>query len=863
MYRDPWRAGQRRPGPCIDAPCVGLCTARTIFFHVARGPRTTPDLRYTAAAVGPEIFIVGDRSHRGALIPRVQDLGYTVTPVRERELSGRVASSPAPAAVLVCLGETNASELVDAVRRGRDDVPVVLLGSLGGELRDLADVLELGADHFLAAPVGDEELARVLAELAGPGAPIVADADAVDAGVRGDLEDEDELDEELVRPLTGRLRGRDPVPGQLHRSLEMLAARLQDLPSHEAGDAEPDNLDLESLGLDATPDVDGELDPQEVGPLLTDPESSDPAAPQRPEPTQRISARPRGAPPVTDHEDSRGAMRGEDTQQLCDGAEAGHVRRDMGEFGGAPAVLPIEATDRIATGPVRRDRPVDRLRPAREPTERRGRSDPGETTARVLGRRADDPRPRDASGQVLARRTGDPRAGERGTPVHMRRAEDPRPRDGDGQVLARRIDDPPLRDLRPVLPNPPFDPRPTTARVTAGRRDIAPASGTTARVLEARPDGVTANSPRVDEPVRQANETTARLAPVRPEVAPASEVLVESLAGIEVVDRLWQLHATGFDGRLTVGFGDGARRTLWWRGGEPVYAASTTPSDGLVARLRARGLLARGQIPAAARLVDDALMPSARRLVQAGSLKPREQQEAVRDVVARIFEATCSETAVRWSIDAAPPPTEVSPDTSVLALLAAGARVGFGRELLHEQLPADQALRLIVDDLAGLARELGWPGAEDWLVLLDGTRTLAQLVAEDGLDERELWIAACVLTAAGLATPAEPDADAVLVAIDRRRIDERLALARASDYFALLGLDRNAGRAEVLRAHADLRGTFADERLEPRTREELADRLAELHAALDEARVVLLDEALRLAYTAHLPPEPGADPEPT
>ncbi|HEY0133272.1 MAG TPA: hypothetical protein VGB85_04305, partial [Nannocystis sp.] len=279
--------------------------------------------------MGPEIFIVGDRSHRGALIPRVQDLGYTVTPVRERELSGRVASSPAPAAVLVCLGETNASELVDAVRRGRDDVPVVLLGSLGGELRDLADVLELGADHFLAAPVGDEELARVLAELAGPGAPTVIEAEEGAGAEAGDLEDEDELDEEdePVRPLTGRLRGRSPVPGQLHRSLEMLAARLQ---THESGDAEPDNLDLESLGLDATPDVDGELDPQ-VGPLLTDPESSDPAAPQRPEPTQRISARPR---PVTDHEDSRGAMQGEDTQQLQlrDEAEAGHVRRDMEEL---------------------------------------------------------------------------------------------------------------------------------------------------------------------------------------------------------------------------------------------------------------------------------------------------------------------------------------------------------------------------------------------------------------------------------------------------------------------------------------------------------------------------------------------------
>jgi DNA-binding response OmpR family regulator len=109
-------------------------------------------------------------------------------------------------AVLICLGERTRRTLVDAVRSGRDDVPVILYGSLGGAVRDLADVLELGADHFLAAPVGDEELASVLAELAGPG-----------------------------------------------RTLEILAARL-----HSDAPAEPerDGIDLAALGLDAVPDVD-------------------------------------------------------------------------------------------------------------------------------------------------------------------------------------------------------------------------------------------------------------------------------------------------------------------------------------------------------------------------------------------------------------------------------------------------------------------------------------------------------------------------------------------------------------------------------------------------------------------------------
>ncbi len=862
----------------MTARFAGLCTRRRSFFHAARRPRTAPALRYTRAAVGPEILIVGDRSHRGALIPRVQDLGYAVTPVRERELSARVASSPPPAAVLVCLGETNAAELVDAVRRGRDDVPVVLLGSLGGELRDLADVLELGADHFLAAPVGDEELARVLAELAGPGAP---DEDDVRS-------DEDEAEEDPVRPLTDRSTG-GPVLGQLHRSLEALAARLQ---HHESGDSEPDPLDLESLGLDATPDVDSELYPPSAEPhdlIINDPESSDPAAPRRPEATQRISARPRAAH-ETDHEDSRGAMQGEETMRLsAHAAETTAQRPASGRRASdPPARVPVRAGRRASDAvleavhsdrhddrdePVRSDRHgetptpaeqrldvTDRLavRPGeRRQGERRWPAGPGETTARLLARRADDPRPGPPAPRMPPQNEPDDpsHAGHAGYAGHPDPADHPDHADRTARVLPQE------GSLRAAVREP--------GRLPVGRFKIEAGDAgrfklETGRLRAVRgaPDADADDDARVP-PKPEPSETTARLATPRADLTPSPTpspepdvAETEPLVGIDVVDRLWHLHANQFDGRLTVDFTDGVRRQLWWRSGEPVYAASSAPGDGLVPRLQARGLLARAQAPAAARLVDTDLLPSARRLVGAGLLKPREQQEAVRDAVARIFEALCSDDAARWHIDDTPPPAVVTPDTPVLALLTAGARQGLGRERLREQLPGEMVLRLEVEDPAALARELGWPGAETWLLALDGARSLTQLLEEDGLDEHDLWVAACVLTAAGLATSADPDDDAALVEIDRQRIDERLALARASDYFALLGVRADAGRAEVLRAHTDLRATFADERLEPRTREALVDSLTELRAALDEARIVLLDEALRLAYTAGRSTEP-------
>jgi CheY-like chemotaxis protein len=692
--------------------------------------------------LAPEILIVGDRSQRGSLIPRVQDLGYTVTPVRERELGERVAAAPVATAVLICLGETDAATLVDAARNGRDDVPLILVGSLGGELRDLADVLELGADHFLAAPVSDEELARVLADVVGPGAP-------------GRGEDDGEAPE-TVRPLTGRGVG-DPVLGQLHRTLEILAARLK---SHESGDAEPD--DLESLGLHALPDVDQGIDTPDGEALLANAEPSDPGTLRRPEPTQRLVH-------------ARAVEPGDDTQRLRrpvvadrSMAEASSEARVMaaaahGERSDAtPAIRPsgrVDATDRLSA----------------RASEPRPRSGPGETTARVLAPRLE---------RVLESRRAGAQGGES-------RSE------GTGRVIVPRGD---------------------------GRRD--------------------------------ASETTTRLQTPRADVGRARIDLshAEPLVGVEVLRRLWQLHKRGFTGRLVVGFAGGVVKQVWWRRGLPVYAASTAAGDGLLVRLQARGLLGRGQQVAAARVIDGELAASARRLVQAGLLKPREQQEAVRDAVQRICESLCSDAAERWQTDVGhgTAPAEIDVGTPLLAMLVAGTRLGLGLARMQESLAESTRLRVDVEELEELADELRWPAAAGWLELLDGSRALGLLVAEDGLDERELWAASCVLLAAGLAAPAELDAEAALVEIDRRRIDERLALARDSDYFSLLGVGREAGRAELLRAYADLRDTFADEQLEPRTREELAELLAELHAALEEAREVLLDEALREAYLAQL-----------
>jgi preprotein translocase subunit Sec63 len=90
------------------------------------------------------------------------------------------------------------------------------------------------------------------------------------------------------------------------------------------------------------------------------------------------------------------------------------------------------------------------------------------------------------------------------------------------------------------------------------------------------------------------------------------------------------------------------------------------------------------------------------------------------------------------------------------------------------------------------------------------------------------------------------------VQVDAERILERLRLAREADYFELLGVARDASRSEIRQAHTELGATFSDDALEESSRRRHARELRELRAALEEARDILIDDAMRSAYLAHL-----------
>ncbi|MCA9686561.1 MAG: hypothetical protein KC457_30615, partial [Myxococcales bacterium] len=118
----------------------------------------------------PEILIVGDPAGRRELADMIAACGYGVASCEPRELNRRVRVSSPPAAIVACIADLDPEVMLAGLRRTRAgaSIPVLLYGQLGGELRDLADVLDLGADHFIEAPAEPDQLADALAQYVGP-----------------------------------------------------------------------------------------------------------------------------------------------------------------------------------------------------------------------------------------------------------------------------------------------------------------------------------------------------------------------------------------------------------------------------------------------------------------------------------------------------------------------------------------------------------------------------------------------------------------------------------------------------------------------------------------------------------------------
>ncbi|HEY8945344.1 MAG TPA: DnaJ domain-containing protein, partial [Polyangiaceae bacterium] len=105
-----------------------------------------------------------------------------------------------------------------------------------------------------------------------------------------------------------------------------------------------------------------------------------------------------------------------------------------------------------------------------------------------------------------------------------------------------------------------------------------------------------------------------------------------------------------------------------------------------------------------------------------------------------------------------------------------------------------------------------------------------------------------------------PPADVIDHDAVRARIRARRALVEEGDYFALLGVSRNATSYDIRRAYSTLRQEFEPSRILTPLTTDLQDDVDVIIDVLDEAYEILRDQIRRERYRRALeePPEPDA-----
>jgi hypothetical protein len=367
-----------------------------------------------------------------------------------------------------------------------------------------------------------------------------------------------------------------------------------------------------------------------------------------------------------------------------------------------------------------------------------------------------------------------------------------------------------------------------------------------------------------------------------------------SLVEVDLVELLATLHATGWTGRCVLRRGDG-EKAIYFDAGIPVFATSTLVNDRLGDLLYREGKLTREQHVRTRELSVEPGRRTATLFVELGYLKSRELFPTLRRHVEEIIYSCFAWDAASYRLerDQANAEDKLRLSLHPWALCMEGVRRKYGFERLVERVgPPETVLspttaldRALVDCELTQSERVA---AE----LLDGERSLADvMLAMNGLpgvalSEPGLYALSWSLIAVGAARRMDADeplqdrlgvrAVSTLVTplaaqarerrakaraeverpvdrtIDRDRVTAKRAQIGDCDYFAVLGVERDASEHEIQRAFDRLRADFARERFADSLRSELGSALDEIHEVLEEAYRVLIDAPLRQSYRSHL-----------
>jgi hypothetical protein len=329
---------------------------------------------------------------------------------------------------------------------------------------------------------------------------------------------------------------------------------------------------------------------------------------------------------------------------------------------------------------------------------------------------------------------------------------------------------------------------------------------------------------------------------------------------------LARMFAQGATGRVAFRRDD-VETVVFFDRGRPVFASSNEPSDRMGELLLREGKITASQYERCQAVVAESGRRMGEILVDFGYLKRRELLPAVRRHVEDIIYSLFAWERGSYAIvhDAEPCAERIRLSRHAASLILEGIRRKLDRTTLERLIGSTTTVIEVRDrERLGGVVHVGDLAAEERAALaaFDGQADLAHVASTAGVDIADVLPLAWGLCVLGLAiarrTDAElPDESAALVgetdlAIDRERVRARWQLVGEADYFALLGVRRDATTFEIRRAYQSARRDFAADCFPGDLRRELARELDDIAHVLDEAFRVLRDDLLRHTYLANL-----------
>ena len=329
---------------------------------------------------------------------------------------------------------------------------------------------------------------------------------------------------------------------------------------------------------------------------------------------------------------------------------------------------------------------------------------------------------------------------------------------------------------------------------------------------------------------------------------------------------LAKMFASAATGRIIFRQGN-VEKVVYLDQGRPVFAASNERLDRMGELLVREGKITASQYERCQNVVAESGRRMGEILVDLGYLKRRELLPAVRrhveDILYSLF--GWDRGTYQLALDATPSAERIRLSRHPASLILEGVRRKLDRTTLERLVgPPSTVIEVPDRERLGGVLNLGDLAAEERasLAAFDGQADLLGVARTAGVDLADVLPLAWGLCVLGLAnarrTDTEvPDESSALVgetdlAIDRERVRARWALVTDADYFALLGVRRDATTFEIRRAYQGARRDFAADCFPQDLRRELAQELDDIANVLDEAFRVLRDDRLRLTYLSNL-----------